>query len=176
MNCMLDEQISKHRGKPRTPSGVRFSVDLDDIDWAILDRLQQQGRMGYRELGRVVGLSAPAVAARVRKLEAAGVIAGYRAVVDPERLGLRVLAFVSISVPGGPDADDEVIAAAWEIPEIIDVYRVTGTETYLLQVVVPVVHDLERVLRPLWRFGATTTSVVMSVPIADRPITREMVP
>jgi Lrp/AsnC family leucine-responsive transcriptional regulator len=151
-------------------------MNLDDIDWAILDRLQRDGRMGFRELGREVGLSAPAVAARVRKLEKEGIISGYRAMVDPERLGLRVLAYVSISVPGGPDADDEVIAAAGEIPEIIDVYRVTGTETYLVQVMVPVVHDLERVLRPLWRFGATTTSVVMSMPIAGRPITRAMVP
>lgn len=149
---------------------------LDDIDWTILDRLQRDGRIGFRELGRVVGLSAPAAAARVRKLEAAGIIAGYRALIDPERLGLRVLAFVRISVPGGADADDAVIAVAGEIPEIIDVYRVTGTETYLLHVLVPVVHDLEKVLRPLWRFGTTTTSVVMSVPIADRPVTRAMVP
>ena len=149
-------------------------MKLDDIDWAILDALQADGRMGFRELGRTVGLSAPAAAARVRKLEAAGIISGYRAVVDPEHLGLRVLAFVRLSVAGSPDADENVIEAAREIPEILDVYRVTGTETYLIRVVVPVVHDLEAVLRPLWRFGETNTGAVMSAPIEGRPITREM--
>jgi len=152
----------------------------DDIDWEILDALQQEGRIGYRELGRRVGLSAPAVAARIRKMEAAGVIAGYKAVIDPERLGLRVQAFVQLSVSGpwgragGPDADERVLEAAKAIPEILDVYRVTGRETYLIRVVVPVVHDLERVLRPLWEYGETTTGAVMSAPLQDRPITREM--
>ena len=147
---------------------------LDTIDWDILDLLQQDGRSGYRELGRRVGLSAPAVAARVRKLEDAGIIAGYRAVIDPERLGLRVEAFVQLAVSGSPDADERVIEAARNIPEILDVWRVTGRETYLLRVVVPVVHDLERVLRPLWEYGETTTGAVLSSPLEARPITREM--
>lgn len=147
---------------------------LDDIDWAILDHLQREGRVGFRELGRRVGLSAPAVTARVRRLEQAGVIAGYRAVVNPDALGLDVLAFVRMSVPGSPDADEDVIATARELPEIVNAYRVTGAETYLLRVRVPSVHDIERVLRPLWRFGATTTGVVMSQPLKDRPFTRAM--
>ena len=146
----------------------------DEIDWDILDALQSEGRIGYRELGRRVGLSAPAVAARVRKLEAAGIISGYRAVIDPEHVGLRVEAFVQLSVTGSPDADMKVIQTANDIPEILDVWRVTGRETYLLRVVVPVVHDLERVLRPLWEYGETTTGAVLSAPLEDRPITREM--
>jgi Lrp/AsnC family leucine-responsive transcriptional regulator len=151
-------------------------VSLDDIDWAILDELQADGRVGYRELGRRVGLSAPAVAARMRRLEQSGVITGYRAVVDPVALGLDVLAFVRMSVAGYADAaDDDVIETARGIPEIVNVYRVTGAETYLLRVRVASVRDLERVLRPLWRFGATTTGVVMSQPIADRPFVRGMV-
>jgi len=148
---------------------------MDDIDWEILDELQADGRVGYRELGRRVGLSAPAVAARVRRLESEGIITGYRAVVDPDVLGLDVLAFVRMSVSGHPDADEDVIATARGIPEIVSVYRVTGAETYLLRVRVSRVHELERVLRALWRFGATTTGVVMSQPLEDRPITREMV-
>ena len=149
-------------------------MQLDDIDWEILDVLQTEGRIGYRELGRRIGLSAPAVAARIRKLEASEIISGYRAVVDPQRLGLRVEAFVQLAVAGSPDADLRVIDAARGIPEILDVWRVTGRETYLLRVVVPVVHDLERVLRPLWQHGETITSAVLSAPLGDRPITREM--
>jgi Lrp/AsnC family leucine-responsive transcriptional regulator len=150
-------------------------VRLDDIDWALLDELQRDGRAGLRELGRRVGLSAPAVTARVRRLEAAGIITGYRAVVDPRALGLPVLAFVRVSGAGGVEADAEFMATARGIPEIREVHRVTGAETYLLRVQVKTVQDLERVLRPLWCYGDTVTGVVMSVPIADRPLTREMV-
>ena len=147
---------------------------LDDIDWAILDALQRQGRIGFRELGRRVGLSPPAVTARVRRLEAVGVIAGYRAVLDPQALGLAVLAFVRVSGAGGGEADERFVEAARAIPEIREVHRVTGAETYLLRVLVPSVQDLERILRPLWRFGDTVTGVVMSTAVADRPITRDM--
>lgn len=147
---------------------------LDDLDWDILDVLQQEGRIGFRELGRRVGLSAPAAAARVRKLEKSGIIAGYKAVIDPQRMGLRVEAFVQLAVSGSPGGDERVIEAARGIPEILDVWRVTGRETYLLRVVVPVVHDLERVLRPLWEYGETITGAVLSAPLEDRPITRQM--
>jgi len=84
---------------------------LDDIDWAVLDHLQREGRVGFRELGRRVGLSAPAVTARVHRLEAAGIITGYRAVLDPLPLGLPVLAFVRVSSAGGVEADEEFIEA-----------------------------------------------------------------
>ena len=150
-------------------------MHLDDIDWALLDELQRDGRAGFRELGRRVGLSAPAVTARIRRLEAARIITGFRAVLDPQALGLPVLAFVRVSGAGGVEADAEFMAAARGIPEIREVHRVTGAETYLMRVQVPTVQDLERVLRPLWRYGDTVTGVVMSIPIADRPITREMV-
>ncbi len=149
-------------------------MELDDLDWDILDLLQVEGRIGYRELGRRVGLSAPAVAARIRKMEKEGVISGYRAVISPEHVGLRVEAFVQMAVAGFPGADERVIESARGIPEIVAVWRVTGRETYLLRVVVPVVHDLERVLRPLWEYGETTTGAVLSAPLEDRPITREM--
>jgi Lrp/AsnC family leucine-responsive transcriptional regulator len=147
---------------------------LDDIDWAVLGHLQREGRLGFRELGRRVGLSAPAATARVHRLEAAGVIAGYRAVLDPRPLGLPVLAFVRVSSAGGVEADEEFVEEARRLPEIREVHRVTGAETYLLRVLVPSVQDLERILRPLWRFGDTVTGVVMSTAVADRPITRDM--
>jgi len=148
---------------------------LDDIDWSILDHLQREGRVGFRELGRRVGLSAPAVTARVRRLEAGGIIAGYRAVLDPLPMGLPVLAFVRVSGTGSFETDEAFVEVVRGLPEIREVHRVTGAETYLLRVLVPSVQDLERILRPLWKYGETVTGVVMSTAVADRPITRDMV-
>ena len=89
-------------------------------------------------------------------------------------LGLPVLAFVRVSGAGGVEADEEFVEAVRRLPEIREVHRVTGAETYLLRVLVSSVQDLERILRPLWRFGDTVTGVVMSTAVADRPITRDM--
>ncbi|HSG79593.1 MAG TPA: Lrp/AsnC family transcriptional regulator [Acidimicrobiia bacterium] len=151
-------------------------MDLDDIDWAVLDELQADGRIGFRELGRRVGLSAPAVAARVHKLEDAGIISGYRAVVDELALGLDVRAFVRMNVVGHMEKHDTFLEVAKGIPEIVELNRVSGEQTYVLRVVVSSVGDLERVLHPLWEYGDTVTGVIMSAPIAGRPIVRSMVP
>ncbi len=146
------------------------AIDIDDIGWAILTELQREGRIGFAELGRRVGLSAPAVAARVRRLEEDGVIEGYRAQLSFERLGLDVRAFVRMSAMGGRDVHDELIEVAAGIPEILDMWRVTGAETYIMRVAVKSVTDLEGVLHPFWQYGDTVTGVVMSHPIARRPI------
>ncbi|MDX1691003.1 MAG: Lrp/AsnC family transcriptional regulator [Acidimicrobiia bacterium] len=148
---------------------------LDDIDWAILGELQTDGRAGFRELGRRVGLSAPAVTARVRKLEDAGIITGYRAVIDEAALGLDVRAFVRMNVMGSGDLHDRFLETARSIPEIVSLYRVSGEQTYVLRVAVASVGDLERVLHPLWEYGDTVTGVIMSAPIDGRPLTRPMV-
>ena len=150
-------------------------MELDDIDWAILDLLQVDGRIGYRELGRTIGLSAPATAARVRKLEDAGIITGYRATIDGNALGLDVRAFVRMNVVGSAPIHEAFLAVAQSIPEIVDLYRVSGEQTYVLRVAVASVGDLERVLHPLWEYGDTVTGVIMSAPIEGRPIVRPMV-
>ena len=93
---LLVEGPGRYPGPSERDYREAFAVHLDDIDWDLIDILQADGRLGYRELGRRVGLSAPAVAARVRKLEQAGIIAGYRAVVDPERLGLRAVSYTHL--------------------------------------------------------------------------------
>jgi Lrp/AsnC family leucine-responsive transcriptional regulator len=153
----------------------RDVTDIDDIGWAILTELQREGRIGFAELGRRVGLSAPAVAARVRRFEDEGIIEGYRAQLSFEHLGLDVRAFVRMSVMGAMHLHDELIEVARGIPEILDLWRVTGAETYIMRVAVRSVGDLERVLHPLWQYGDTVTGVVMSHPIARRPIDREVV-
>ncbi len=148
-------------------------MKLDGIAWDILEHLQRDGRVAYAELGRQVGLSAPAVAARMRALEEAKVIRGYTAIIDPEALGLTVQAFVRMNVRGGPATHRQFLREAHGIAEVLDLWRLSGAETYLLRVAARSVGDLERVLRPLWTYGDTITSVVMSQPIGDRPLRRD---
>lgn len=133
---------------------------LDTIGWKIVIELQQDARLPFAELGRRVGLSTPAVAERVRRLEEAGIIAGYHAEVDHARLGYPLLAFVSVRVVGEALALFPRKAAAR--PEVLEVHRVTGAESFIIKVAVADHAHLERVLDSLMPYVATTTSMVLS--------------
>ncbi|WP_249039278.1 Lrp/AsnC family transcriptional regulator [Fulvimonas soli] len=148
---------------------------MDAKDWQILEALQQDARLGYAELGRKVRLSAPAVAERVRRLEEAGVIAGYRAVVDPQRLGYAIDAMIRLRCDGGVCARIGQVVA--DIPEVLDCRRLAGEDSALLRVVAMSVPHLELVLDRLLKLHpsiSTTTLVVLQTPHANRPITRAM--
>lgn len=141
---------------------------LDETDRKILGELQENGRVSYTELGRRVALTAPAVAERVRRLEEAGVITGFRAHVDPAALGLPITAFIRWT-SNGPDcaALGEV---ARGVPEILECHRITGTESYILKVATTSVGHLERLLDRLMPHGSTITSVVLSSSVTHRAI------
>lgn len=139
-------------------------IDLDDINIELLDLLQLDGRMSYRELGERVGLSAPAVTERVRRLEDLGVIKGYRAVVDYERLGFPLLCVIRLNASRGVD---EVIA---EMPEVIESNRVTGSESHVVRARARSTAHLEEMLNDLWEYGGSTTNIVTSSPIPRRPV------
>ena len=99
---------------------------VDDVDWRLLLELQQNARTSYSELGRRVGLTAPAVAERVRRLEETGIIKGYRVDLDVERLGYTVTAVIRLQIPEGGCARFARIAP--EFPEIHECYRITGSD------------------------------------------------
>ena len=137
---------------------------LDDIDWKILGELQQNARIPFAELGRIVGLSTPAVTERVHKMEEAGIIVGYRAHIDPAKVGLDILAFVNVKVGGENLARFMELAASH--PEVLECHRVTGAESFLLKVAVSDVAHLERLLDALMPYVATTTLMVLSTALA----------
>ncbi|GAP64829.1 transcriptional regulator [Mizugakiibacter sediminis] len=148
---------------------------LDAKDWQILEALQQDARIGYAELGRKVRLSAPAVAERVKRLEEAGVITGYRATVDPRALGYAIEAMVRVRCDGGVCARMGALVA--DIPEVLDCRRLAGEDSALLHVVAMSVPHLEVVLDRLLKLHGsigTTTLVVLQAPHVNRPITRAM--
>lgn len=140
---------------------------LDDLDWAILAELQADGRVAFSELGRRVSLSAPAVTERVRRLEAAGVITGYRAVVAPAAVGLPIESVIRVR-----DNSGRVGPAMVEMPEVLEAVHTTGEDCWVVRVVVPDMATLEEVVGRLGRFGPTTTSLVFSAPIRDRAVVR----
>lgn len=150
-------------------------ADWDTKDWQILEALQRDARLGYAELGRKVRLSAPAVAERVKRLEEAGVIAGYRAVIEPKRLGYAIEAMVRLRCDGGICARIGTVVA--DIPEVLDCRRLAGEDSALLRVVAMSVGHLETVLDRLLKIHAsisTTTLVVLQTPHANRPVNRTM--
>ncbi|MDE2088243.1 MAG: Lrp/AsnC family transcriptional regulator [Xanthomonadaceae bacterium] len=149
--------------------------ELDTKDWQLLEALQRDARLGYAELGRKVKLSAPAVAERVKRLEDAGVISGYRAVVEPKRLGYRIEAMVRLRCDGGICSRIGPIVA--DIPEVLDCRRLAGEDSAILRVVAMSITHLESVLDRLLKIHAsvsTTTLVVLQAPHANRTVTRAM--
>jgi len=144
---------------------------VDAIDRRLLELLSVNGRLSYAELARQVGLSSPAVHERVDKLEAAGVIRSYRAQLDPAALGLGVTAFIGIVQAAGSEID-EVESAMAGLPEIESCYFLAGTESFLVQVRVPTIADLERLIVRLNRLpgvATTRTMVALSTKWEGRP-------
>jgi Lrp/AsnC family leucine-responsive transcriptional regulator len=139
---------------------------LDATDWSILVELQQDGRMPLTELGRRVSLSASAVTERVRRLEAIGVIAGYRAEIDLLKAGFPVLAVVRLKFPG--NRHQPLHQLLRDRPEILECLRTTGDDCYTLKVSATSMPHLEQLVDELAQFGSTTTNVVYSQTLAYR--------
>lgn len=137
---------------------------MDDTDRRLVDALRGHARTSYADLGRQVGLSAPAVLERVRRLEAAGVITGYHAAVAPSALGLGVTALVGIYQSDEAE-QDEVADRLAGVPEIEDCWFVAGDEAFVVKVRVGDVDALEHTLGVLRRVpgvARTRTTVVLS--------------
>ena len=142
---------------------------LDDIGRQILKALQENARISFSELGRRVGLSSPAVAERVHRMEEAGYIKEYRAIVNQDKLGFPITAFIRVTANVGKlkDADD----MARTIPEVIEGHHLTGADGFILKVVVASMGHLEEIINQMSNYGQTTTSVVLSSPVESRVLT-----
>ncbi|MEU4329963.1 Lrp/AsnC family transcriptional regulator [Nonomuraea dietziae] len=135
-----------------------MAESLDSTDWSILAELQRDGRLPLTELGRRVNLSSSAATERVRRLEAEGVITGYRAEVDLTKAGFAVLAVVRLKYPGS--RHEPLHQLLEERSEILECLRVTGEDCYTLKIAATTMRHLERLVDELAQFGSTTTSIV----------------
>jgi Lrp/AsnC family transcriptional regulator, leucine-responsive regulatory protein len=147
---------------------------LDKTGWRLLNELQQNARLSYTELGQRVGLSLPAVTDRIRRMEEAGIITGYHAEVDFERVGLPVQAIVRLESIGGRSCD-YVAEQANQIPEVVEIYRVIGDDSIVAKVAATSINHLTKVIDQLSQYGIPTTSIVRSRPTKLHVISPETV-
>jgi len=153
--------------KARTRDAAAYEANLlDAVNLRLLKELEADGRIALAELGRRIGLSAPAVAERVQRLERAGVIRGYHAEIDPRALGFPVAAIVRIRP--SPGRMQRIPEIARETPEVAECYRITGEDCYLMRLQLRSIDDLEDVLDRFTPYGLTTTSIVHSAPVPRR--------
>ncbi|SCL52357.1 Lrp/AsnC family transcriptional regulator [Micromonospora chersina] len=143
-----------------------MAEDLDAVDWSILTELQGDGRLPITELSRRVRLSASATTERVRRLEATGVITGYRAEVDLAKAGFPVLAVVRLKYPGS--RHEPLHKLLERRSEILECLRTTGDDCYVLKVAATSMAHLEQLVNELASFGSTTTNVVYSATLPYR--------
>lgn len=139
---------------------------LDPTNLRILAELQADARLTLAELGRRVGLSAPAVAERLQRLEQDEVILGYHARLNPRRLGMTLSAV--IRVRPAPGQLHNVGKLAQQTPEIIDCRRITGEDCYIMTAHIRDIDHLEEVIDRFAIQGQTTTSIVQSAPVDNR--------
>jgi Lrp/AsnC family leucine-responsive transcriptional regulator len=147
---------------------VAFDSVVDRTNCLILAELQQDARLTLAELGRRVGLSSPAVAERVQRLEADGVIRGYRAEVDPKSLGYSLTAVLRIRP--SPRQLQKVAALAGDTHEVVECHRITGEDCFFMKLHVRDVEHLEEVIDRFLPFGQTTTSIIQSSPVPARGV------
>ena len=141
---------------------------LDDTNLKLLAELQADARVSLAELGRRVGLSSPAVAERIARLERGGVIRGYLADIDPRRLGLTL--GVIIRIRPAPRQLRDVAQLARDTPEVVECHRVTGDDCYVMTAYVRDVEHLEQVIDQFAAYGQTTTSIMQSSPVPRRAL------
>lgn len=133
---------------------------LDDVNLQLLEALQQDARISYAQLGRRVGLSAPAVQERIRKLEDAGIIKGYRADVDCHKLGRSIIAFTRVANAG--QSERHIQKLVRQLPEVLECHHVVGNDCFIIKLGVPDMQHLEHVLYQINQYAQTTTSIVLS--------------
>ncbi len=150
-----------HRTVPNT-------LQLDAVAWRILEALQHNARKSFAEIGRQIGLSTPAVAERVHRLEEAGIITGYHAALDIAKLGIPIRVLVRLTIPGGDLQVSRTVVAIKELAEISLCHRITGDESFVIEANVVSIRHMEALIDKLSALGATSTSTVLSSPVQRR--------
>lgn len=141
---------------------------LDEVNRRLLAELHSDPRLSMAELARRVGMSAPSVTERVQRLERLGVITGFRMDVDPAALGMPIAALVRVRP--GPGQLPKIVDEARNTPQVVECFRITGEDCFLMKVHSPSIAALEEILDRVLLYGQTTTSIIQSTPVPPRPL------
>ena len=142
---------------------------LDATGWQLLHELQQNARLSYSELGQRVGLSSPAVAERIRRMEDAGIISGYHAEINQARIGYPITAIIRMGTFAG-ERCTRFAGFVQDMPEVLECHRVTGSDSLILKVMASSIEHLETLIDSLAAHGQVTTAMVLSTPVPRRTI------
>ena len=149
-------------------TALQMSGALDETGWKLLTALQADPRQSWRALGRAIGLSTPAVAERMRRMEESGLIAGYLVALDAARLGRPLQAFMRLSAGAG--AHQRVTDLCRSLPAVSECHHLSGDDGYLIRLAVTGVGELEDVIARFRLVGRATTSLILSTPVAAKPL------
>lgn len=150
-----------------------FHLKLDDLDWQILEALQEDARLSYAELGRRIALSSPAVQERVHRLEEAGIIEGYHAKVNPRKLGFTIMSFSRLRDVAGKDIET-IAELIRQCPHIIMSHQLMGEDEFLLQIVAESIEDLEHVLMTFKDYAQIVSSIVILPRVSHKIIRKSL--
>lgn len=140
---------------------------MDDLDKQIVLMLQEQGRISMTDLGKTVALSQPAVTERVRRLEDKGIIDHYRAVVAPEKINKPIAAFILFYTKGC----DRFVEYCGQASDVVELHRISGHQyNFLVKLVTESLQTLENAINELGAFGDSTTLIVLSSPLKQKPL------
>ena len=143
-------------------------MKIDELNWKILSSLQKNSRESFSSIGRKIGLTSPAVAERVKKLEDTGVLEGYIAKVSHNKLGYQLKAMITMKAFMGklkPFLDQVT-----RLDEVVNCYRITGNENIIMEVVLRDQFHLEQFIDMLIQYGETRTNIILSDVVSDAPI------
>jgi Lrp/AsnC family leucine-responsive transcriptional regulator len=139
---------------------------LDNLSWKIIVELQKNARISYKKIGDKIGLTGPAVAERIQKLEEKGIIKGYTTNLDLSKLGYSLTAIVNFRFH--PGNLDRFLNHLKSIPEVFECNRITGSDSMVIKVAIKEPKHLEKLINGFIKFGTPTTSIVLSTPIENR--------
>ena len=149
-----------------------MKVKIDALNWSILSALQKNSRASFASIGREVGLTPPAVAERVKKMEDLGIIEGYHARVSHTIAGYQLKAIITLKAFMGKL--QPFLALIKSFDEVINCYRITGNENIIMEVVLKDQFHLEQFIDKLIQYGETRTHIILSDVVADAPIKKRI--
>lgn len=147
-----------------------MNVKIDDLNWKILECLQENARTSFADIGRKIGLTPPAVAERVKKMEDLEILEGYTAKVSHAKTGYQLKAIITLRAFMGKLKPFLVTVTGFE--EVVNCYRITGNENIVMEVVLKDQFHLEKFIDKLIQYGETRTHIILSNVVSHAPISK----